>query len=311
MLAQKKVYDNPPKLSKDDNERLKRGYKWHVEWGWTMKDAVTKSGCSAYVLRKAIAAKGPGNCTSTKGRRELFNAEIVKEVMQLLTEKSMTLETVSLERGNPNSLSALIMERIRAHQVNKINLPKEPSWNTQKKWTKKVLALGGINRKGEVKNQTRKTAISLLRNCVAYASVIRCIFVHHKVHPEMMVTTDDMSVLVHKTMDQKPSLITTKAAKDWLRANGLGVSMSNEEIYKQRMITFKITISIKRYVCVIMLVYDRDFTNNKEKPSIYPMGDHTYVALVHPVIDMVALEYYCATLCIEPEIDILRYVHFA
>lgn len=146
-----------------------------------------------------------------------------------------------------------------------------------------------------------------MRNNVAYAATLRCLFVHRDVHPEMLASTDDVSMLVHATMsDVKPIVIAPRVALKWLAENGIGVSTSAQELYKQRMITFKLTITRTFDVAKVMIVYDRAFDDCKEKPKIYSMGDRFYVAMAHPGIDQQILEEYIECGCIEPEEVLLR-----
>lgn len=105
----------------------------------------------------------------------------------------------------------------------------------------------------------------------------------------------------------KPVVIAPKVALKWLAQNGIGVSVLAEELYKQRMITFKITISRTYAVATVIIVYHKSFEDDKVRPAIYDMGDHIYIALAHPGIDQQVLEQYIEQVAfIEPQEKALR-----
>jgi hypothetical protein len=234
--------------------------------------------------------------------------DVITAVLAKLTSGVTTISAVSLEWGDPNGLLAIIMEEMQQKQSNTIAIVKHPDRKTYNSWAKIILEKGNcVMRSAELKAQGRKKPFLNMRNNVAYAATIRCLFVQLKVHPELLLSTDDVSILVHPSMSAlKPMVIAPKIALEWLRQNGIGVSTTAQELYKQRMITFKITISRTYDVSTSIIVYDRSFLEYKDKPAIYDMGDRLYVVLAHPGIDQQLLEFYIECGCIEPQEMALR-----
>ena len=306
-LKRQQVYKKTPKLSNDPDIQLNRAYLWHVGWGWTKNDACEKSGCTLFRLTNAVTAGGPNN-VAKPGGQSLLTETVINAVLVTLTLGAMTISAVSLEMGNPNSLYEIIRKEIQNQQSNKLAVFNLPDWKTQKAWAALILERGDCaRRKAELKARGRKKPFLNLRNNVAYAAVVRCLFVHRNVHPEMLMSTDDVAIIVHASMsDIKPIVIAPKVALKWLAENGIGVSTSAQELYKQRMITFKISITRSYDVCTVMIVYDRALDHCKNKPTIYSMGARFYIALAHPGIDQQILEEYIECGCILPEADMLR-----
>ena len=304
------TFDNPPKISSNPVVQLERAYKWNVEWKWSKNDACDKSGCSIFRLNNAINAGGPDKVKDA-GRPTLLTEPVITEVLRKMTTGALRIESISLEPGAPNSLYTVIMDAIKAEQNNPHAAAPKVDWKTKKDWAKIILARGNcVSRIGEIKAKGRKKAYIDLRNRVAYAATIRCLFVHRSVNPELLASTDDVSILVHRTMsDKKPILLAPKTALKWLQENGIGLSMSAQEIYKQRMITFKITITRSKAICIVIILYDKKLEEYKNAPAVYSMGECIYVVLAHPSIDQKVLEYYIECACIEKEIDKYRYIN--
>jgi len=287
------VYDHPPVLSTDPDVQLDRAYLWHVTWDgfMTKKDACEKSGCSLLRLNNAISAGGTAN-VAPPGGQTLLTENVIVAVIKKLTTGAMNISAVPLEMNNPDGLLSIIMKEIQLQQSNPYAIPKPPDKKTYDAWAEIILSRGDCSlRAAELKAKGRKKPFLNLRNNVAFAAVMSCLFTHRNVHPELLLSTDDVSILVHPSMsDMRPVVIAPKVALKWLEQNGIGVSVSAEELYKQRMITFKITISRTYAVAEVIIVYDRSFEEEKLRPAIYDMGDHIYVALAHPSIDQQVLE---------------------
>jgi hypothetical protein len=308
-MKRQNVYDNPPPISDELDVQLNRAYLWHVTWNAFMnkKDACEKSGCSILRLNNAINAGGPGN-VSQPGGQTLLTENVIVAVLKKLTKGAMNIDAVPSEMGHPNGLLSIIMKEIQLQQSNPLAIPKSPDKKTYDAWATIILSRGDCSlRSAELKAKGHKKPFLNLRNNVAFAAVMRCLFTHRNVHPELLLSTDDVSILVHQSMsDMKPVVIAPKVALKWLAENGIGVSVSAEELYKQRMITFKITISRTYPVAIVIIVYDRTFVDDKDRPAIYDMGDHIYVALAHPGIDQQVLEQYIEQVAIEPQEKALR-----
>jgi hypothetical protein len=102
-------------------------------------------------------------------------------------------------------------------------------------------------------------------------------------------------------MKQKVAVLTTKEADTFLRKAGIGTSASVDESYKQRMITFHISMAPSKVISVVMKVYDRSFEEMKEQPKVYHMGGYLYIVLCHPSINQQDLYYFIQTTVVEVE----------
>lgn len=155
-LRRQKEFKNPPKISDDPAEQLKRAYLWHVQWGWTKKDACDKSGCTVNRLNNAIDAGGPDN-VAKPGAKSLLTEAVMVAVLKTLNERAISLQAVSLERGNPDSLYQVILKEIQRQQSNTLAIVKEPDWKTLQTWAAQVLTLGDcVKRVAEMKARGRK-----------------------------------------------------------------------------------------------------------------------------------------------------------
>ena len=306
-LRRDKVFKNPPKKSLDPAVQLGRAYLWHVDWEWSKIKACEKSGCTVLRLNNAIDAGGPDK-VAQPGGQTLLTDEVIEAVLKLVNTATMNISGIPLEYGNPQGLLAVIMKVIQDRQKNPHALPKKPDKKTYEAWSAKILQKGEcVKRLAEVKALGRKKPFINIRNSVAFAAVVSCLFNHREIHPELLLSTDDVSMLVHPSMDNmKPVVIAPRTALKWLAENGIGVTVSAEELYKQRMITFKITISRSYAVATVIILYDRAFEDLKTRPAIYDMSEHIYVALAHPGIDQQVLEEYIEQAAIEPQEKALR-----
>ena len=306
-LESERTFENPPKVSEDEVINLERAYKWHTVFQWSKKEAVEKAGTTIYKLNQALNAGGV-NKRPEIGRPSQLTEEVIQAVLGRITTGAYTIDSIELTRGAPNSLHQVISEEIKKKQNNTLANPPPVDWKTQKEWARTIMIRGDcIQRLAEIKAKGRKDAYMNIRNPFAFASVMNCLYNFRGVHPELLLSTDDISILIHPSMsDKKPIVIAPKVALEWLQQNNIGVSVSAHELYKQRMITIKLTISRTRDVMKALIVYDRSFADCVEKPKIYSMGNRIYVALAHPSINQQVLEYYFQVRCIEPEAEILK-----
>lgn len=89
------------------------------------------------------------------------------------------------------------------------------------------------------------------------------------------------------------------------------MSYTEEIENKQRLFTIKASIAYGGVIAKLYKVYDRSFTMYEETPGLFNMGHGSFVCLAHPSIDGVVLEYMIQVAIIEPQAEILRYVHLA
>ncbi|KAJ1402090.1 hypothetical protein B484DRAFT_405509 [Ochromonadaceae sp. CCMP2298] len=122
---------------------------------------------------------------------------------------------------------------------------------------------------------------------------------------ELFYSSDDESVLLNK-MNDKPKVITTKAAKAVTEKQGLVISATTDK-EKQRVVTFNITISGGgSLVCKMLKFADRDFTQFAEKPFKVCMDEHSdadrmFIMLYQYGIEDAKVEEAMYRKCILPE----------
>ena len=235
------------------------------------------------------------------GPKPLLTDEILQEVKQELTLKSMNFKSVRVEEGGEYTLMQMIYTAIQSKQTNTIARLREFDYKTKKSW---VDRLGIVVRAGSVKSSSRQGALSI-RQELSYAAGYNYLF-GGGLHYEAIIHTDDTSVMLFPMETNKVQVVTTKEAIAWLEAHNLSVSTTNEKHFKQRLFTIKTSVSYAGLVCVVYYVYDREFLIYKDSPSILPMGNQRYVVLAHPLTDPVKLEAMVQILCVEEEGEKLR-----
>jgi hypothetical protein len=136
---------------------------------------------------------------------------------------SINLNSILLDAGAGNSKEDFIKLCLKVLQDAQTNpsaeVPK-PSPNTVKKW---VALVNGVRRAADKKPKSRFAAFMNIRTSLSLVIGIKWLFSF--VNHQLVFTTDDLSVLIHKSMSaEKPTVITTTEAVVWLEKQKLSVS---------------------------------------------------------------------------------------
>ena len=198
-LARQRVYDHPPDISTDLDVQLARAYLWHVTWNgfFSKQGAFDKSGCALLRLNNAIKAGGPANVAQPGGWSNVDDRECYRSCdKEAVHRGNEYISAVPLEMNHPSGLLSIIMEEIQLQQSNPLAIPKSPNKKTYDTWAGIILSRGDCSiRSAELKAKGRKKPFLNLRNNVAFAAVMSCLFTHRNVHPELLLSTDDVSIL--------------------------------------------------------------------------------------------------------------------
>ncbi len=183
-------------------------------------------------------------------------------------------------------------------QNNRHVLPKV-SAKTVQKYTRKQAAYAV---EGAIKTSARFSAVNNIRTPIALISTLD--YVLKRVSPECFFSSDDTSVLVHE--HEKPRVITTKLAQDYLAKHNLNVS-TVEDVEQQRVITYSLTISgDNKLVCTVIKIVDKLFPEYSEKPFVAEVEPGLFVMLYGPSCLDVCVNLYMYQLCIIPSCEAER-----
>lgn len=129
----------------------------------------------------------------------------------------------------------------------------------------------------DVKSIARQKAFLDLRNPLSLCAVLKVVF--EQVSPCNFVSSDDVSVMLNSW--DKPKVVTTREAKDWLKSHNIGVSKTEAEL-QRRMIQFNFTAAGDGdLVCSIAKIVDHNFSQYKDEPEVFDVGDNYFVMLIH------------------------------
>jgi hypothetical protein len=121
------------------------------------------------------------------------------------------------------------------------------------------------------KSSDRVKAFEQLRNPLSLCATLWWMY-RNGLREELLYISDDVSVLLN-AMNDKPKVITTKAAKAIMEAQGFVISATTDK-QKQRVVTFDVTISgYGGLVCKVLKFADRDFTQFALKPYVVCMDE--------------------------------------
>ena len=155
----------------------------------------------------AIKAGGPANVAQSGGWSNVVDRGCYRSCdKEAVHRGNEYISAVPLEMNHPSGLLSIIMEEIQLQQSNPLAIPKSPNKKTYDTWAGIILSRGDCSiRSAELKAKGRKKPFLNLRNNVAFAAVMSCLFTHRNVHPELLLSTDDVSILIHPSMsDMKP-----------------------------------------------------------------------------------------------------------
>ena len=202
-----------------------------------------------------------------------MNPDGVKLLREKVTEHSLELNSANgWDAGD-----AIFKEVIREMAPNKIA---NPQYCKQTRYN--YMSAAGVvkNDKGDVKNEARQKAYLNIRTPLSFAAMMRC--VHKLVHPRLIHSSDDFSLLLNG-FDEKPTLLTTKEGRKVLKELNMGVSTTRKK-GKRRVVTLNCTISYFGVTCKVLRFSDKNFTDQRKAPKVFDMGDKFFVVLHHPLL---------------------------
>jgi hypothetical protein len=303
-MARMKVFETPPPPSDDPEVNVSNALKWHLDWGWMKKKAYTAAGLTPSKFRAALADKLAGRTGIVfKGRKTRLSDKQAERVYNIVLERSLSLKATK-KVGGRESVVEICLAEIQKDQHNQLVKPPTPSKKTIDVWLEQI---GAHYAKADVKGKGRSPAFLNIRNGLSLAAAMRVMF--SVVKPGLLLSTDDVSVMVHRTlMDEKPVVVTVEAAEEFL--SEINVSTGTDDgtgNFKQRMLTFSLTVGGEGdNVCDVIKVCDRSFVEHADKPDVRDMGDGVYVILYHPSLDKEVLQQYMYECAIIPEALKLR-----
>lgn len=199
--------------------------------------------------------------------------------MSRIEESTLTMDAVQKRKAGEN----LFNEAVARQYPNRWARPRI-SAQVRLKYLKRlgVIALDHAGRK----TKARQAAFLNIRNPLSLVCMMRVIC--RSVDPALVFSSDDVSILLNGWAE-KPSILTTKHARELLRKINIEVSVA-ENTGKQRVVTFNATISYQRCICKVIKWSDYNFTEFREKPKVLDMGDCFFIILHHPQTDPVLVQ---------------------
>ena len=287
---------DPHAFAEDIDERVRRALMYYNVWKWQKNQAYEVAGISRSKFDAALAAGGAG--IVTMGPKVWLTPEIIEDIYKEITRASMDYNSYRNSHEGEKSIRTLILTTIQSKQINTLAVLPTFSADT---WNTYMDIIGARVRKGDVKAKARQRTKEL-RTPLSFCSVLRSLWIDAHLSARCFYQSDDISLLIHPSMDQKDKLITTAEAIEWLDAQSRSVATTNEEAYKQRIMGIHITLHYDGPLCVVLKVYDKKFPY-KEKPKIIELDDGWYACLAHPSISQFTLGCYVSALCVKVEGD--------
>ena len=182
------LYENPP-IATDHVERVTNGIKYHKTRGWSVNKAAL---CYCDVILRMELARNLGENLSFLTRKLIWRWGTIEQ-------RSLSLDAVL---NTPQHFSAILNEVKRSSTENSNSaslFADEISPRTLRKY-KQLCEVKAC--KGDVKNKSRQAAFENIRNPLSLCSVLQ------NVHPELFMSTDDISVLLNG-WDLNPEVLTT------------------------------------------------------------------------------------------------------
>ena len=146
--------------------------------------------------------------------------------------------------------------------------------------------------KADVKSEARGEGTNNLRNPLSLCGVLEAVL--EKVDPRLILSVDDVSILLN-AMGEKPTVLTTKEATRILKEHQLSVS-TTRNTKKQRILTFSGQMFSTGESFTIVKYPDRNFPDYmKKQPKMYRGvgdGSNIYYMYCHPEINPVDLAFY-------------------
>jgi hypothetical protein len=158
----------------------------------------------------------------SKGPTVWLTESIAESVYDEVTALSKSFRSLRAEEGGEHTIQECIIKHIKAAQPNPLAAVPEFCRET---WKAMIDKVGAVKRKGGTKPLSRQETMCI-RTPLSFASILHSLFNHGLLSYELFIQLDDLSLLIHPSMDQKPSLMTTAEAIAWLNKSALSVPMT-------------------------------------------------------------------------------------
>jgi hypothetical protein len=288
-----------PLIAEAIEGRVKAALQFYDDkrYDWDQKTICEKAGISHSTLKKALRHRQDPTKPAVKGRgREPFLTEAAFVKLEALVTKN------SLRLDAPESMihfMALVKQVMRGEADNEYL-----EWNFSESLIFKLKQQFLTVAKADKKAPSRVKAFEVMRNPISLCAGLWSLFRRGQ-SGEKIYSSDDVSVLLNR-MNDKPKMITTKAAKELLQSQNIGLSAALKE-QKQRVVCFNLTISgLGCLVCKVLKFADRSFTQFNKKPKVIKMKDSNsekmYVMLYQYGMEDAIVEEAMYRKCIEPEV---------
>jgi hypothetical protein len=308
------VYMTRPAEKFSVEEKIKEALKYSLLWNWN-KTMTCITACISRPTLDLHLKKFEENSLSddrpteqrieeyesTFGRPPRLTDRQANKVNDIITEKGMTFDSVKINSSldDPDSFANICLKVIADDSLNPLYEQPMPDPKTVKVWQEQV---NGFVRKADKKSTGRQAALVNIRKQLSLMCALPVLY--EIIDPEMLFSTDDVSILVHKSMDdEKPKVITTEEAIKWLKAAGLSVSHLDNDFYCQRLVQFSLTLAggnSGKVPCKVIKICDYQF--NVENPQLFKMPEQIYVLCYHPKTDKTELASLVYRRAICPEI---------
>jgi hypothetical protein len=300
----KDAYDNPPIAAKLP-ERCAAALTYFDEErnGWGKKMICKKAGICLSTFNKALRARGDPSKPAPKGKGQqpLLSETVLARLVEEVTRTSFRF-------GAPESTMQFVgmLKQVMREEAGNDFL----DWDFSDSWLQKLKQQFLTVERASQKSPDRVRALETLRNSLSLAATLWWM-IRDGLQEELFYSSDDVSVLLNK-MNDKPKVITTKAAKAVMEKQGLAISATTTT-EKQRVVTFNITISGGgSLVCKVLKFADRDFTQFAEKPFVVCMDEDSdaermFVMLYQYGMEDAKVEEAMYRKCILPEVEFHRY----
>ncbi|KAJ1404622.1 hypothetical protein B484DRAFT_457266, partial [Ochromonadaceae sp. CCMP2298] len=258
-----------------------------------------KAGICLSTFNKALRARGDPSKPAPKGKGQqpLLSETVLARLVEEVTRTSFRF-------GAPESTMQFVgmLKQVMREEAGNDFL----DWDFSDSWLQKLKQQFLTVERASQKSPDRVRALETLRNSLSLAATLWWM-IRDGLQEELFYSSDDVSVLLNK-MNDKPKVITTKAAKAVMEKQGLAISATTT-MEKQRVVTFNITISGGgSLVCKVLKFADRDFTQFAEKPFVVCINEDSdtermFVMLYQYGMEDAKVEEAMYRKCILPEVE--------
>ena len=137
----------------------------------------------------------------SKGPTVWLTESIAESVYDEVTALSKSFRSLRAEEGGEHTIQECIIKHIKAAQPNPL-----AAVLYRETWRAMIDKVGAVKRKGGTKPLSRQETMCI-RTPLSFASILHSLFNHGLLSYELFIQLDDLSLLIHPSMDQKPSLV--------------------------------------------------------------------------------------------------------